>query len=62
MPPERRAASDSDTVPLLIQGLVGELPPRGKPFPKAVRNRWLEALRVNLDLIYGTDDEDEPGA
>lgn len=41
--------------PLLVQGLIGELPPRGKPFSKAARDRWLEALRVNLDLIYGDD-------
>lgn len=47
--------------PLLIQGLVSELPPRGAPFSKAARDRWLEALRVNLVLIYGDDDDpDKP--
>lgn len=53
---ERRP--DPATVPLLIQGLIEELPPRGKPFPKQVRERWLAALKVNLDLIYGDEDED----
>jgi hypothetical protein len=56
MPPERQ--SSSSQVPLLIQGLIGELPPRGKPFPQAARERWLTALKVNLDLIYGDDQED----
>jgi hypothetical protein len=55
MPPERR---EPPQVPLLIQGLIGELPPRGKPFPRAARERWLTALKVNLDLIYGDDQED----
>lgn len=27
------AASDAKPVPLLIQGLIGELPARGQPFP-----------------------------
>lgn len=48
----------SEEVPLLIQGLIGELPPRGKPFKRQARERWLAALKVNLDLIYGEDDED----
>lgn len=52
------AASDAKPVPLLIQGLIGELPARGQPFPKAARERWLNALRVNLDLLYGTEDEE----
>lgn len=52
----RRTQSDQD-VPLLIQGLIAELPPRGKPFPRAARERWLAALKVNLDLVYGEDDE-----
>lgn len=57
MPPK---AEQSQPAPLLIQGLIGELPPRGKPFPRTARERWLEALKVNLDLLYGDDDEDEP--
>lgn len=36
-------------VPLLIQGLIGELPPRGKPFSKAARERWMAALKVNAE-------------
>jgi hypothetical protein len=55
------ARSQSDQpepeVPLLIQGLVGELPPRGKPFGPRARERWLAALKVSLDLIYGDDDD-----
>ena len=55
------AASETKPVPLLIQGLIGELPPRGQPFPRPARERWLEALRVNLDLLYGDADDKEPG-
>ena len=51
----------SQDVPLLIQGLVDELPPRGKPFSRQARERWLAALKVNLDLIYGEDEEDGTG-
>lgn len=54
-------ADKAEPVPLLIQGLVGELPPRGQKFGRAARYRWLEALRVNLDLIYGEADDEEPG-
>jgi hypothetical protein len=50
---------DDQPVPLLIQGLVGELPPRGQPFPRQKRERWLEALRVNLNLVYGDADDEE---
>jgi hypothetical protein len=49
-------------VPLLIQGLIGELPPRSKPFPAKARERWLAALKVNLDLVYGEADDEEPGS
>jgi hypothetical protein len=54
----RRPQADQD-VPLLIQGLIAELPPRGKPFPRAMRERWLAALKVNLDLVYGDASEQE---
>jgi hypothetical protein len=44
-------------VPLLIQGLIAELPLRTKPFSRQARERWLAALKVNLDLVYGDEDE-----
>lgn len=54
----RRTRGDQD-VPLLIQGLIAELPARGKPFSRAARERWLAALKVNLDLVYGDAEEDK---
>lgn len=56
------AVSKDEHVPLLIQGLIGELPPRGKPFPRRARERWLAALKVNLDLVYGEADDNEEGS
>lgn len=45
--------------PLLIKGLISQLPPPGrKLFPSWVRDRWVEAARVNLDLVYGCQDDD----
>jgi hypothetical protein len=52
-------AGKAQPVPLLIQGLIVELPPRGKPFPRQARERWLAALKVNLDLVYGDDESSE---
>jgi hypothetical protein len=46
----------------LIKGLVAKLPAEGERFTPKQRQRWLEAAKVNLDLIYATDDEDEPVA
>ncbi len=36
-----------------IMGLLQLIPPEGKPFPKEVRELWLESLRCALELIYG---------
>jgi hypothetical protein len=65
-------ASEEPTVPhakavpmaehSLIRGLVAKLPAEGERFTPKQRQRWLEAAKVNLDLIYATDDEDEPTA
>ena len=43
----------------LIAGLVAKLPPEGHKFTARQRQRWLEAAKVNLELIYASDDEDE---
>ncbi len=42
----------------LIRGLVAKLPAEGQPFTPKQRRRWLEAAKVNLELIYAADDED----
>jgi hypothetical protein len=55
--PQAGAVAEDRSVPLLIQGLTGQLPAPGTPFPKAARDRWLNALAVNLDLLYGDADE-----
>jgi hypothetical protein len=38
--------------PLLV-GLLRSLPNLDQPFPAAARKRWLNALNVNFDFIYG---------
>jgi hypothetical protein len=38
----------------LIQGLFKMLPLEG-PWPESKRQQWLEAARVNLELVYGSD-------
>jgi len=38
--------------PLLV-GLLRSLPAPGQPFSEPDRERWLNALRVNFDFIYG---------
>lgn len=48
-----------ETHPLMV-GLLQSLPPRDKPFSAKQRARWLKAVRVNFDFIYGpTEDGDE---
>ena len=63
--PEKPRASRAEAVSMaenpLIRGLVAKLPAEDQPFTPKQRQRWLEAAKVNLDLIYATDDEDEPG-
>ena len=43
----------------LIRGLVAELPPKGQRFTPKQRRRWLEAVKLNLELIYAEDDEED---
>lgn len=42
--------------PLMI-GLIQSLPAPGDDFPTRARDRWLNAVRVNFDFIYGPADE-----
>ena len=42
----------------LIQGLVAQLPAQGQRFTAKQRRRWLEAAKLNLELIYAADDEE----
>lgn len=67
---QNRGGSGAETVPMaehhLIKGLIEKLPAEGERFTAAQRQRWLNAAKVNLDLIYADDDEpataDEPPA
>jgi hypothetical protein len=51
----------------LIVGMLGALPEPGDDFPEKDRELWLQAAKVNLQLIYGkpkarsvrSEDEDE---
>lgn len=36
----------------LVQGLLVELPARGTPLPDGWLDRWLEAARACLELLY----------
>lgn len=58
-PPVRRAEAAPMANHQLIAGLVAKLPPEGHKFTARQRQRWLEAAKVNLELIYASDDEDE---
>jgi len=65
---EHNAAPEEPTVPRaevpmgdheLIRGLVAQLPPQGQRFTPKQRRRWLEAAKLNLELIYAEDDEED---
>jgi len=60
--PEKSAAPQADAAPMgdhpLIRGLVAKLPAEGERFTAKQRKRWLDAARVNLELIYAADDEE----
>ena len=48
--------------PLMV-GMLQALPEPGKPFPAKERERWLRALGVNFEFIYGpTEHEGSEGA
>jgi hypothetical protein len=63
-----QADSDGSAAPVqpsmaqhpLISGLVAKLPPEGERFTPQQRKRWLDAARINLELIYAADDEEPP--
>ena len=59
--PEKPMVSHVEAVPMaehpLIRGLVAKLPAEGEPFTPKQRQRWLEAAKVNLELIYADADE-----
>ena len=46
----------------LIKGLVAQLPAQGQRFTPKQRRRWLEAAKLNLELIYAADDEEDEKA
>jgi hypothetical protein len=58
---ERPRVSQAEAVSMaehpLIQGLVAQLPSAGDRFTPQQRKRWLDAARINLELIYAADDE-----
>ncbi|MBV9493459.1 MAG: hypothetical protein JOZ54_04385, partial [Acidobacteria bacterium] len=47
--------------PLMV-GLLQSLPKVGAPFPARARDRWLNAVSVNFDFIYGPADDDVAAA
>jgi hypothetical protein len=62
--PRERPGAGAEAVPMgdhpLIAGLVAKLPAEGKRFSPQQRERWLLAAKVNLELIYATDDDPDP--
>src|SRR5258706_8876561 len=65
--PEKPPVPPPEAAPMaehpLIKGLVAKLPPEGERFTPQQRKRWLEAAKVNLELIYAGEEEDlEPVA
>src|SRR6266704_651647 len=59
--PKRHHGSGAEAVPMaehpLIKGLVAKLPAEGETFTPKQRQRWLDAAKVNLELIYPDADE-----
>jgi hypothetical protein len=48
------------THPLMV-GLLQSLPELGSKFPERDRERWLNAVRVNFDFMYGPAEDAESG-
>jgi hypothetical protein len=47
----------------MIKGVVGMLPPKGQKMSRAQIARWLEAMRIIVELLYGEDqDYEQPQA
>jgi hypothetical protein len=64
--PAESPAPQVEAIPMgnhpLVAGLVAKLPPEGQPFTRRQLQRWLDAAKVNLELIYAIGDDDEPPA
>ena len=45
----------------LILGLLGRLPKPGDDFPQEDRDVWIEALKLNLQLVYGKPKAESQG-
>lgn len=58
-----RQRAGTEAIPMaehpLIKGLVAKLPPEGERYTQKQRQRWLDAAKVNLELIYATEDEED---
>jgi len=39
----------------LLQGLLSELPPKGTPLPAGWLDRWFDAARSIMELLYATE-------
>jgi hypothetical protein len=61
--PTEPQAPQAEAVPManhpLIAGLIAKLPAEGQRFTPKQRQRWLDAAKVNLELIYAVDDDDD---
>jgi hypothetical protein len=59
---ERRGGGDQGLQgkPAVIDALFRMLPDEGEPFPEETREKWKQALAVNLDLAYANAGEGSP--
>ena len=63
--PERKepaevSHAEAVQMPALMQGLVAKLPPEGERYTRQQRQRWLDAAKSILDIVYADDDEPDP--
>jgi hypothetical protein len=61
-PKELAEVSHAEAVQMsaLMQGLVAKLPPEGERYTRQQRQRWLDAAKNILDIVYADDDEPDP--
>jgi|GEM_PF-5963700 len=58
-PPSSSGASARGSLPLLIQGLLEQLP-RDRRWTKAKADKWLDLARMTFDIVYDLDEGARP--
>jgi len=58
--PAEVSHAEAVQMPALMQGLVAKLPPEGERYTRQQRQRWLDAAKNILDIVYTDDAEPEP--